>query len=68
MKWTKLKRAEAKSEVLNMRITPSHLERLGKLLKFVNKSETASISNSDLIQNFIDVAYEEMANKKKRKP
>lgn len=62
MKWTKFNKTEAKSKVLNVRITPSHAEKLRRILKFVKKTDE-SLSQSDLIQNFIDVAYEEIKRK-----
>lgn len=63
MKWTKLKKSETKSEVLNVRITPSHLEKLEEILEYLNRGD-GLFSKSDLIQNFIDVAHHEVAKKK----
>jgi hypothetical protein len=59
MKWLKLDKKEKRTESLTVRLSESSVAKLEKLITYLEK-KYGKASQADLIEQLIDVAYEEM--------
>ena len=59
MKWLKFNKKEKRTESLTVRLSESSITKVSKIIDYLKKKHD-NVSQADLIEQLIDVAYEEM--------